>query len=202
MISRAALSTIVQGQPKYRSMLAGNAGYVPPSFESIATVTLSSPTGWVNFSSIPSTYKSLQMRITGRSSQSGGPNVSDVSMVCNDDVTNSYSWHYLRGTGNTTLASNGSTTNRANIGFVPYGPDTQLFGGVVIDIHDYAVTTKYKTIRAISGFGGNNDNAGNILIASGLWQKTAAITTLSFSNNNNANDWASGSVFSLYGIKG
>ena len=47
------------------SLLAGNAAYNPSSFESIATVTLGS-SGAVTFSSIPSTYKALQLRFMAK----------------------------------------------------------------------------------------------------------------------------------------
>jgi hypothetical protein len=41
-------------------MLAGNDAYIPTSFESIATVNLASTT---SFTSIPSTYQHLQLRL-------------------------------------------------------------------------------------------------------------------------------------------
>ena len=64
MITRLKLSTIEQGLPKYRSMLAGNAAYVPSSYESIASATGTGSSGTITFSSIPSTYQSLQLRVS------------------------------------------------------------------------------------------------------------------------------------------
>jgi hypothetical protein len=200
MITRATLSSVVQGLPKYRSMLAGNTGYVPPSFESISTTVLSSNTGWVNLTSIPSTYKHLQVRIVGRCLQSGSSQ-SLVSMICNSDQTNSYSWHRLFGDTSFVNAANAITQPYAYIGDVPTnGWNSNIFGAMIIDILDYASTSKFKTIRAQGGW--SADGAGRSNLFSGLWQKTTAINELSFSNQNNAQDWTAGTTFSLYGIKG
>lgn len=185
---------------KYDSFLAGNAAYNPSSYESIASTTLTSTAGWVNLNSIPSTYTSLQVRIIGRSQQ-GTARASTVSMLCNSDQTTSYSSHYLIGDGSAVSASGASSNNRADIGYVPTsGYASNIFGVLIIDIHNYASTTQYKTIRAFSGF--NTNGAGTVGLNSGLWQKTNAITQLSFSNENNGFDWSIGTTFSLYGIKG
>ena len=50
----------------YSSFLAGNAGYVPPSYESIQTTTLSSSQSTISFTSIPATFKHLQIRCIAR----------------------------------------------------------------------------------------------------------------------------------------
>ncbi len=173
---------------------------LPSSFESIATTTLSSSTGWVNFSSIPQTYKHLQIRIMGRCLQ-GGSAQSDVSCVLNNDQTSSYAFHRVRGNTATVDATGSSSTAYANIGFVPTnGYTSGIFGVLIVDIHDYASTTKYKIIRSQGGF--TADGSGISGLYSGLWLKTNAVTDLSFSNQNNAQDWTTGTVISVYGIKG
>lgn len=183
-----------------RSMLVGNPPFIPTDFESIATVVLSSSTGYVGFSSIPSTYKHLQVRILGRSLQTGS-SAGLISALCNGDQTNSYSFHLLNGNGSAAAASGSATQNRADIGYVPTnGYASGIFGTLIIDYIDYASTTKFKTIRAFSGFDGNG--SGTVGLGSGLWQKTTAINTLDFSNANNSFDWAVGTTVSLYGIKG
>lgn len=200
MITRAKLSSVLQGLPKYRSMLAGNSAYAPAAFESIATTTLSSSTGWINFSSIPQTYKHLQVRIMGRCLQ-GGSAQSDISCVLNNDQTSSYAFHRVRGNTATADAAGAASTAYANIGFVPTnGYTSNIFGVLIVDIHNYTSSTQYKTIRAQGGF--EADGSGISGLYSGLWSKTNAITDLSFSNQNNAYDWTTGTVISLYGIKG
>ena len=76
--------------------------------------------------------------------------------------------------------------------------DANIFSGVVIDLLDYANTSKYKTMR---GFGGADRNgAGLISFSSGSWQNTAAITTLTFTLQ--AGNFTQYSTIALYGIKG
>jgi hypothetical protein len=183
-----------------RSMLVGNSPYSPPAFNSIATTTLSASTGWINFSSIPQTYKHLQIRIMGRCLQ-GGSAQSDVSCVLNNDQTSSYSWHRVRGNTSTADATGSATQAYANIGFVPTnGYTANIFGVLIVDIYNYTSTTQNKTIKAQGGF--EADGSGISGLFSGLWQKTNAVTDLSFSNQNNAYDWTAGTIISLYGIGG
>lgn len=185
---------------KYDDFLAGNAAYNPSSYESIASVTLSSSTGWINLNSIPQTYTSLQVRILGRSSQSA-TQASSVSMLCNSDQTTSYSSHFMNGNGSSVTAGGASSNNRMDIGYVPTnGYSSNIFGVLIIDIHNYTSTTQNKTIRAFSGF--DTNGAGTVSLNSGLWQNTNAVTQLSFSNENNGFDWLAGTTVSLYGIKG
>jgi hypothetical protein len=68
---------------------------------------------------------------------------------------------------------------------------------MIIDIQDYASTTKFKTIRVLTG--NDRNGAGGIELNSVLWRSTSAITSLVFPNANSVN-YNSGSVFSLYGI--
>jgi hypothetical protein len=55
----------------------GAAGLLPPSYESIATVNITGNTSTVNFNSIPSTFKHLQLRAICRTNR-----VSILSNIC------------------------------------------------------------------------------------------------------------------------
>ena len=81
------------------------------------------------------------------------------------------------------------------------GTNYPASGVSIIDIHDYASTTKAKTVRSIGGF---DDNAtigiSRMQLSSGLWTQTTAISSLVFTFGGDALN--AGSVFSLYGIKG
>jgi len=67
------------------SLLAGNAAFNPSSFESIATATGSGQTS-VTFSSIPSTYKHLQIRIIARDNSGNGGGSGALRLRFNGDT--------------------------------------------------------------------------------------------------------------------
>jgi hypothetical protein len=170
----------------------------PGVFESIATLS-GSGVSTVTFSSIPSTYKALQIRFTGRlASGSGGSNYNTY-MTFNSDSAANYTWHAIRGTGASALGY--SATGRNYIDIEETMPDNavtaNIFGGALVDIHDYASTTKNKTVRAI---GGTANSGGTIWLSSSVWLNTSAINTIYLYNNAGAN-FATGTTFALYGVK-
>jgi hypothetical protein len=76
-----------------------------------------------------------------------------------------------------------------------------MFGGGVVDILDYASTSKNKTIRTLSG-ADINGAGGDLRLSSGLWFATpAAITSITLYANGGSSDFAQYSSFALYGIK-
>lgn len=177
----------------------------PSSFESIATVTLGSNASTITFNSIPQTYKHLQIRALTKS-ESGQTSYGYLFMKSNGD--GGYTMHYLQGNGSAASAA-GSINNtffqiRAG---EPYTGDigANIFGVSIIDIIDYASTTKNKTFRAFAGWDGNGatgGNAGIVALTSGLATATGttAISSLVFYDGSQAN-FLAGSTISLYGIK-
>jgi hypothetical protein len=193
MITRLKLSTIEQGLPKYRSMLAGNDAFIPNSFESIATATGTGSSTTITFSSIPGTYQHLQLRFFGRTTTG----TSVLSMTFNGSAGTNYARHYLAGDGSLATASGAANTAQIYTG---YAINTTNMGGVgIIDIHDYASTTKNKTVRSFTG--NNTDTPGNdeLRLSSGVWKNTSAITSITFTSTDN---FATNATFALYGIKG
>lgn len=180
--------------PKYDDFLVGNAAYNPSSFESIATFSPTSGTS-ISFTSIPSTYKSLQIRSVGFGSSGGGMN-----MQFNSDTATNYIRHTLYGDGSTVTA--GANTGQTSIFFNGrVTPLSTTYGEAsIIDIVDYANTSKNKTVRIFSG-ADNNGTAGaqEVDLFSGLWLSTAAISTITI--NISAGAFATGSSIALYGIK-
>jgi hypothetical protein len=175
------------------SLLAGNAAFNPSSYESIATATPSGSSS-VTFSSIPSTYQHLQIRVNVINAS-----VTQYLIRPNNDTTNgNYACHTLYGDGSSAGAG-GSTASNPIIACNLSNPSTSSPQTMIIDIQDYASTTKFKTIRVLTG--NDRNGAGGIELNSVLWRSTSAITSLVFPNANSVN-YNSGSVFSLYGIKG
>jgi hypothetical protein len=165
---------------------------VATSFESIATATGNGSSGTITFSSIPNTYKHLQIRLQVLSSGGGGQ-----AIRFNSDTGNNYARHNVGGNGSSVFASGTASTNMIFVG--DDSASTNL-ATMIIDIHDYASTTKNKTVRSF--FGHDRNGAGSLYLYSGLWMNTGAITSLSLGQANFSGTFDTGTVASLYGIKG
>jgi hypothetical protein len=159
------------------------------SYESIATFSGSGSTGICTFSSIPSTYKHLQIRYTIL--PSAASNYSTLRFN-GDTTTTNYRYHYLAGDGSNVSA--GSAQNAYSGSY-----DSTTYAGVgVLDILDYGNTSKYKTTRELDGFDANG--SGNVYMMSNLWMSTAAINSITFTLN--SGNYSTGTKIALYGIKG
>ena len=168
-----------------------SAGVAPvfSSYESIATVTVGSGgQSTVTFSSIPSTYKHLQIR----SSHTLLGGEDNLYMKLNTSINSTY-YHYLFGNGSSAVA--GATTG--NLYTIQFGNASNIFYGNIVDILDYGSTTKNKTIRTLGGADFNG--SGGVYLGSNLYATTSAITSITIgSNSYNIGQY---SHFALYGIK-
>jgi hypothetical protein len=176
------------------------------SFESIASSLLTSSASVVNFTSIPQTFTHLQIRAMGSStSTSGSYAVIDANMRFNDDATvNNYEAFVMNSrnpnTGNPTGNSATATELYTNLGIVYEGANTTLHALSVVDIYNYTLTNKKKSVNSMWGAGTNNPDNLRVSYGSGVWKSNNAITKISLYPT--TGQWASGSIFSLYGIKG
>jgi len=200
-ISSFKRSLYTSNPDKYTSFLAGNEAFDPGAFVPIATFNIASNTATVTFSSIPSTYQHLQVRIMSRCTRAAAN--GNLNIQLNSDTGANYASHELSGDGATALATGATAQTAPSISRSPGTSVTaNIFAGTIIDIHDYASTTKYKTLRSFYGYDNNSGSViGNVGMRSVLWLNTAAINTLTFTSASSSS-FTSGSVFSLYGIKG
>lgn len=171
------------------------------SYESIQTVTVGAGgQAAVNFTSIPGTYKHLQIRSINRDSTSQYSS-NDLYMNFNGDTGTNYSVHRLYGTGSAVAADNIINASYMLIGQQATSLATSgMFGGNIIDILDYANTSKNKTARGLGGVDLNGNTDGRIMFQSGLWRNTTAVTSITFRAA--TGNLAQGSTFALYGIRG
>jgi hypothetical protein len=187
-------------------IMASSVLKVTNSYESIATVTVGSGgSSSISFSSIPGTFKHLQLRIFGRGLSSSADRVS-ITVKVNSDTGTNYANHALVGDGSAasgaSAISQGVGANNYMAGLSAIVGSTGLasaFGVSIVDVLDYANTNKYKTLRSLTGQD-QNSTSGRLTFVSGLWQNTAAITTLDL--NLESGSWAQYSSIALYGIKG
>jgi len=166
------------------------------SYESISTVTLGSAQSSISFSSIPSTYKHLQIRCMISSATAGNA----LQIRFNSDSGTNYNTHFLLGTG--AAASAGayvSSRNTAMLSMNYNGVSTTQPTAQITDILDYQNTNKYKVVRTLAG--SDLNGSGEIDFNSGLWLSTSAITSITL-NLESSGNFNANSSFALYGIKG
>ena len=168
---------------------------VPSSFYLISSQAVSSGTS-VTFSSIPSTYKSLQIRYSATNNTAGNGFVG----VLNGDTGSNYISHALVGNnGAVSATSSGTTTSFWAGDTFQTGMQTGYPASAIIDIVDYASTAKNKTIKTSYGFNNNTSSQSAIILLSSLWISTAAITSVTIKPVGSA-QFSTGSTFSLYGV--
>lgn len=166
------------------------------AYESIATTTVGAGgQSTITFSSIPSTYKHLQIRANWAPSTG-----AYLKLNINSDSTGSnYYSHSLFGNGTT-----GGTSNLIGSSY-PFvvmngavGVSTNKTAATVIEFLDYTITNKTKTLRALTGFDANG--TGCIELDSAYYAGTSAISTLTFGlSGGSFNQYTK---FALYGIRG
>ena len=173
--------------------LLGN-GVVAGDYESISTVTVGAGgSSSISFSSIPSTYQHLQIRVLARSTR--GSTDDDLKMTLNGATTNYYR-HEVYGTGSAVSAYASSGT-AIEVGHLTGSTSAaNYFAATVIDILDYANTNKNKTSRSLTGA----MDLDRVKFMSGGWFNTSAITSISLTAG--GGNLAQYSSFALYGIKG
>jgi hypothetical protein len=158
------------------------------TYEPIATYTIPSATANYTFSSISGTYTDLVIVVTGNSTAA-----ADLWMQVNGDTGTNYSTTQLSGTGSSALSQRSSNRANFNVNFNAY-MSTTVAANYVIQIQNYSNTTTNKTMLARSS------NANQAVDATvGLWRNTAAITSVTLIANGST--FATGSTFTLYGIK-
>ena len=192
----AATATNSNGTSAASSASGSVTPAAPADFESIATVAIGAGgTANINFTSIPQTYKHLQIRAVFQTNKNAD---SQMYTRFNGDTTNNYSYHGIYGNGSATGSGGGGTLNTGAWGNC--GPTTaSVFTGAIMDIFNYSSTSTYKTVRILTGW--DNNGTGLMYPSSFSWRSTSAITDMViFCANSGVSQ--QNSHFALYGIKG
>lgn len=165
---------------------------MPATYEPISTQTLSTGSTSISFNSIVGTYTDLVLicNVFGTANYSG-------FIRFNGDTSSNYSYTQLQGNG-TSASSNRASSQTSmlilskNIGF-----DTSYLTTGIINIQNYSNTTAYKSVLSRSGV--VRASVGETAAYVGQWRNNAAITSLTIISDGGT--YASGSTFTLYGIK-
>jgi hypothetical protein len=181
------------------SALAGNLPI--GDFESIQTVVGTGSAVTLSFTSIPSTYKHLQIRYIGR--MNGANTGYAGTLRFNSDTGSNYARHFLRGRNST--ASAGNATSQTAIGFAAFpaaNSTANIVAAGVIDVLDYSNSNKYTTIRGLAGIDQNQVfDDSSIIFNSGLWMDLSVITSIDIISDGAGREWTTQTQFALYGIR-
>lgn len=180
--------------PSLIGVIASSGGAAAAGdFQSIATASAAGSSS-VTFSSIPTTYQHLQIRLYIPDCSTAPGN---VWYYPNGDSTANKTLHELNGTGASVAAAavTGLPWNR--IAYQAFANSYPLVS--VTDILDYSNTNKNKTTRALWGNDLNSTN-GYIALTSGYVPITAAFTSLTIGRDSGT--FPTGTSIALYGIKG
>ena len=162
---------------------------MPNTYTPIASQTLSSSAASVTFSSIPSIYTDLI--IVANHAAISGTNALYVTL--NADTASNYSYAIMVGDGTTASSARASVT----AAYFANSSTTSGATATIINVMNYANTTTFKTLLGRNSVAiGSQPNAAAVV---NLWRNTNAINSilLSYYNVN----FATGSIFTLYGIK-
>lgn len=168
------------------------------TFVKIATVTVGSGgASSIEFTSIPSTYTDLCVKLSLRSAQSS---TRDDVRISFNGSTSGYSLKYLQGTG--------SSAGSSSVSGFGYLFDQNAVNGDTSTANTFSNTEMYipnytgsnqKSVswdRVIE----NNTTAAYAGLNAGLWTGTSAITSIKFVSES-ASNYLQYSTATLYGIK-
>lgn len=171
------------------------------SFALIAQVITAGATG-VSFTSIPTTFQHLMLVVEARSTVAA---VGDTGfMRFNADATANYDHQRIAAAGGSASlsASEGIGVTLLQIGDVPGASAVAGAAGIsTIMIPNYARTDFHKTYTSQANYKAANATGSMIILSyAGAWRSAAAINRIDLGTTSGG--YVSGSVVSLYGMKG
>lgn len=167
-------------------------------FEHIQTIIGTGSSGSIEFSSIPQTYKHLELRVVTKI-VNGGSSINSNGMRLNG-VAGGYDYriqNFVAGNGELLYA------NPFDLSYILAGYSNNItgtpqgFGVAMIQVSDYTATKKKQVM--IDYTDGFQQRTGKV--ASNMFVETGAITSIQFFTASGGS-FSSTSRFSLYGIKG
>lgn len=170
------------------------------TYDLISAVTVGSGgSSSIEFTSIPSTYKDICLKLHLRTNTAGSRD--DIKITLNSDTGSNYSARRLFLIDNTVNSQSSSgTPSDLNIGSVNgNGSTTSVFSNIKFYIPSYAGSTQ-KSI-SFDWVAENNDSSTYVLGSSSIgWSGTSAITSFKIESKA-GNNFVQHSTAHIYGIK-
>ena len=170
------------------------------TYEKIATNTLTSNQSSITFSSISSAYTDLVLICFYRDTRTEVYSYPGIRF--NSDTGSNYSFTRVFGDGSSTYSQRQTSTTSVQIGEGSGANSASgIYVPIIVQIQDYLNSTTYKALlsRTSGVQAGGGLNAGATV---GLWRNTNTITSVTIiPDTGGGTNIASGSTFTLYGIK-
>lgn len=164
------------------------------TYDSLSTLTLSSPQSSITFSGFSSAFTDLRIVFQCSPSSSGG----EALMRFNGDNGANYSYLIQNNDGTGTPNGLFSETSSAIPGNVGGNLGTSVRKTLYTwDIFNYASTAHWKPVLCTNNLQINNPGNNHMGFGGGIWRNTAAITSITISGAT----YATGSIITLFGIK-
>jgi len=163
------------------------------TFELISSYAATGSVSSISFTSIPSTYTDLVLKVSARTSWASG---DDAIVIKFNGSSSTYSMRRLDGNGTSATSDNNTTNIRAVTNDA--GKTASTFGSWEVYIPNYAGSAnKSASLDAVSE---NNATAASAQLVAGLWSTTSAITQIDLTSFNGAN-FVQYTTAYLYGVK-
>lgn len=185
------MSLLLLGILNSQAAGAGGAG----AYDLLETEILTSAASSVTFTGLDTLaagYQHLQIRAVSTRSLVSGSSFFGL-MRLNGDTGANYATHRLSGDGTSVTSTSAVSDTRMLI--FRAGATLGNWPSNVIDILDFANTSKNTTCRSMTGYA-----PGGVHLSSGAWFNTDAVTSIELSNASGA--FQTGSRFSIYGVRG
>ena len=164
------------------------------TFELISAVTVGSGgASSIDFTSIPSTYTDLCLKVTGRTT-GGNP---DNGLITFNGSSSSFSYRRLFGDGSG-AGSSAASANNINLLYTGSTATANTFANSEMYIPNYAGSTNKSF--SIDTVAETNATEAYMYLIAGLWSNTAAITSIGLAPRSGGN-FVEFSTAYLYGVK-
>lgn len=163
-----------------------------PTYEPIATTTISSATTAFTMSSIPSTYTDI--RIVSSAYVLSG--TAPLVITFNSDTAANYSYNFANTSRSTATSSRSLSTSSIELSsYNSPGDTTPIIA--TMDLFNYASAVN-KTVYF--QYGADAGTYGSFRYGMGTWRSTSAITSITFTASTGTG-FEAGSTITIYGIK-
>lgn len=176
------------------SLIGANPFVIDGEFDPIATVTVGlGGAQSITFSNIPGTYQHLQIRGILRSTVAA----AQTNLLLKINGSNLERTHRMESNGASVSAN--SETNSVITRIAAANATASVFSGFILDVVDYASTTKNKVVRGLSG--NDRNGTGLVEMISGVLVSTSPVTSLTLEEPDTAQKLVQNSILALYGVR-